>query len=167
MKGNVKASLYSYGCLKAKRLGISNDLKDYVLSGGEEGKEKEIIENLKKLNSYLYYEVIAIANDIEDPLNEQVVDAHWKGNSLLDKVRPIHVSIVANRGETKTEKELRVVILKPIIDNKSAHHNSYAHLLQPGCSVIIKGDNIYHLGIKKEKATPEDKRNLEIYGRIK
>ncbi len=38
--------------------------------------------------AYPYLQLIAVANDLPDPLDPRVVEAYWLGNDLLDRVTP-------------------------------------------------------------------------------
>jgi hypothetical protein len=50
--------------------------------------EKEVRPILQKFEgAYAYYKLIAESNGISDPLADEVVEAYWIGNELLEKVK--------------------------------------------------------------------------------
>lgn len=60
-------------------------IKEYLLGNqGLEGKIRKIIAEFK--GAYPYYQLIADCNGIPDPLDQEVVEAYWLGNSRLKKV---------------------------------------------------------------------------------
>jgi len=167
MTGVLLGAMFSRGCRRSQELGKDEVLADYV-AGDESHTEKEIRDILKQYHSYLYYLVIARANGIEDPFDEQVVRAHWIGNSLLDTVKPDHVKLVF--GELKDmgwgEGALRdaLLYLSPVTTGKGAHHNTYVvHASVPECRVELYEDGFYHLRTWRMEATGEDRKNFEEY----
>jgi len=164
MKGTVLAATFSWGCERANQLGITPILREYALSQGKSHKEEEIRGLLQDLFSYLYYQIIARANQIEDPLDIQVVKAHWIGNELLEKVQKVHIKEVFEKEKARYDKIVLAKVLEGVIKTGSAHHNAYCHY-NPECSVISDGEYLWHLGVKRIKASPEDLKNLAKYGR--
>lgn len=56
-------------------------------SQGKACQIKEVMEALENIQSArFYYELIARVNNINDIFNQQVVEAYWLGNKLLNKV---------------------------------------------------------------------------------
>lgn len=85
MKSGLRlAALYAYGCQKTKELGIDEKLKKFVISGQN---EQEIKFYLKKLEPYLYYQLIAMANKIDNPFDQRVVRSYWLGSEILEKIK--------------------------------------------------------------------------------
>lgn len=89
MSGIKLAILYG---IKPYELGFcgpekkKNILSDYLK--GKKIDEKELREFLKEFKgAYPYYKLIAKANNIKDPFDENVVKAYWVGNKLLDKTK--------------------------------------------------------------------------------
>ena len=59
----------------------------YNFAVGKRASEEEVRGILEKFEAlYPYLELIASANGIDDPFDEQVVKAYWIGNKLLDSV---------------------------------------------------------------------------------
>lgn len=84
LEGLKLAALYSYGCQKAERLKINDLLSDFIIAG----TNRDVVEeNLKKLLSYAWYQIIARSNKIKDPFDERVVRTYWTGSRLLRKIR--------------------------------------------------------------------------------
>ena len=161
-EGLILGSTFSSGCQMAKDTGVSDMLVAYSESHGESHEEKEIQEALSRLQSYLFYCVIADANKIEDPFNERVIRAHWIGNELLEKVRLENVLRTVEEFKRKGRDEFQMLyIMKPMIERKcNFHHNVYANG-KDDCSVALKEDGyFYHLGKKRVKASQEDIENF-------
>src|SRR4030042_3492390 len=58
----------------------------YNFAVGKPVSENSVREIFKKFEAaYSYYKLIAVKNNISDPLDKQVVKAFWVGNSLLEK----------------------------------------------------------------------------------
>lgn len=91
MKGEILAALYSFGCRRAKALRLNSLLSKSVKS---KKVTKDLIWALKKLEPYPFYRLIALANNISDPFDFQVVQAYWTGNKLLEAVGPESVQIL-------------------------------------------------------------------------
>jgi hypothetical protein len=163
MKGTVLAATFSWGCKKANQLGITPFLKEYALSGGKSHSEEEIREALKKLLPYFYYQVIAKSNGIEDSFDLKVVQAHWIGNELTEKVKISVIKEALQGMEGDHEKMVLAIIVGLLKKTGSAHHNVYGQYT-PNCSVTSDGKYLYHLRERRVKATPEDLKNLERYG---
>lgn len=91
-------------------------------------KIRKILENFEA--SYPYLQLIARVNKISDPFNNQVVEAYWLGNNLLDKVKLIDLKkLILNdftkpRLLSKKEAEKRV----GQIPAKAKPHHSF-HVL--------------------------------------
>ncbi|MBD3208729.1 MAG: hypothetical protein GF370_04750 [Candidatus Nealsonbacteria bacterium] len=165
MNGVLLGAKFSWPCKRSKDLGISQALKEFAGTEGKIRAEAEIKEGLKNLFSYIYYLTIAKSNRISDPFDLLVVKAHWIGNSLLDNVSKKALGEALEEARTYHKDEVILGwAIKPIIDTGSAHHNAYARNRR--CSVVIRGDHLYHLGKKVIKASPEDIRNLEKYGEV-
>ena len=170
MTGTLLGATFSWGCQRAVDLGISDKLEQYAKSEGKSHSEEEIQEELKKLASYLFYRVIALANGLDDAFALEVVKAHWIGNRLLDKVKPGHAGRVHREELGQDEDPLpSAFILKPVVDvpeGKGAHHNAYAKYAvhNKACGVILEEGYLWHLGSKRWPATSRDVAMLEKYG---
>lgn len=114
-QGLKLAALYAYGCQKTRELGIDEELKDFIISGRDEQKIKSY---LRKLEPFLHYRLIAKANNINDPFDEQVVRAYWLGSTLLEKVKPELLKDLADEVDSST-------LLKAnyLISGGKTHHN--------------------------------------------
>lgn len=164
MNGVLLAADFSWGCKRADDLEISQKLKKYAHSRGKSHPEEEIREELKKLFSYIYYRVIAVANNISDPFDIRVVKAHWIGSELLDNVQPVHIKAVFEEElEKNQDKVILARIFEPLVKNLSVHHNNCA--MSEQCRVRVENGYFYHLGIKRLKAEPQDLENFAKYGR--
>jgi hypothetical protein len=73
--------------------------------------------------AYPYLCLIAQANGIADPFDEQVVDAYWIGNSLLDGVEPkaLHDSMKDRFGARMSVGDMKWLMTK--IGAARPHHN--------------------------------------------
>ncbi len=162
-KGILLAATFSFGCNRANQLSITSILKQYSESEGKSHSDEEIRRHLEKLFSYIYYLVIARSNEIEDPFDIRVVEAHWVGNELLDNVKLSVVKDVLEEMASKHDKVILALVAKPLIETGSAHHNAYSNH-NPYCSVTLKNGFFYHLGIPRKKATQQEIENLEKYG---
>ena len=163
MKGVLLAAIFSYGCKRAEDLEISEKLKEYALSGGKSHTEEEIRGELKKLFSYIYYRIIALANNIEDRFDIRVVRAHWIGSNLLDKVQPVHIALVSEEMQkVYNDKVVLGRIFTPVVKSNSVHHNYCA--MSEKCQVSLENGWFCHLEIKTIEAGSEDKENLEKWG---
>ena len=162
-KGVFLAALFSYGCRQAERLGVSPLLKKYVKSEGKYYSDEEIKEILSHLISFFFYKIIAFANDIDDPFDEEVVKAYWIGNQLLEKVELFHIRTIFE--EFKKNGWDPVILgfaLKPIMKEELVHHNVYT--TDPLCRVSLKDGYFWHLGEARMKAVSEDIENFKRYG---
>ena len=165
MTGPLLGATFSFGCEMANELGITPLLKEYAFSGGKSCSEEQIKEALKKLASYFYYLAIARANGISDPFDFRVVEAHWIGNELLDKVASKHAAIVIKEESASHDRIILVYYLKPLIQTGKAHHNFYAQQIgKEACRVTNDGKYFLHLGQRRVPASPEDLQNLAKYG---
>lgn len=163
-EGLIFAAKFSWGCKRANNLGVTEALKEYAESNGKIHSEEKISEALKKLYSYIYYLIIAESNNIDGPFHPGVVKAHWIGNELLENVKDSVVRKVFKEMEDEHDKVILGYVLMPLIKKTGfAHHNFYARH-NPKCSITINGGYLYHLGVKRVEATPEDIKNLKKYG---
>lgn len=168
MNGVLLGSKFSWGCNRANLLKITPALKEYALSDGKTGLEKDIREALKKLYSYIYYLIIAESNNIRDPFDSKVVEAHWIGNELLENVKDSVVKKVFKEMESGHDKVILGYVLMPLIKKTGlAHHNFYARH-NPKCSVTFTLKDgcldLDHLRKRRMKASPKDIENLKKYG---
>lgn len=165
-KGVLLAASFSYGCGQADRLEISAELKEYVKSKGKSSNEKQIRISLSKLLSYFFYRIISLANDIEDPFDIRVVKAHWIGNELLEKVKPVHIKITFEEFKKQGWDPIQLAFaVKPMLKYKKyLHHNIYASHM-PECSLSVKNGYIWHLKEARIKVSKKDIDNLRKYGR--
>lgn len=164
MNGLLLAAIFSWGCERANELGFTQLLKEYADSKGKSLPETKVRKILEKLYPYFYYQVIAQSNGISDPFDQRVVKAHWIGNKLLENIKPQVVKKVLQEMSLEYDKLTLAMLAKPLIENLSAHHNAYARN-HPLCSVSTDGKFFYHLGEKRMKASPKDRKNLLKYGR--
>jgi len=166
MNGVLLACTFSWGCETANQLGISQFLKQYAENKGKDLSEQEAKEKLRKLFSYFYYSVIAEANGIEDPFDLRVVEAHWIGNELLEKVDLKAIEKVFKAEEkTYPDQFALAFVIKPLVDSLSAHHNTYA-ATKKTCQVTVGGKYLYHLSKKRIPATSKHIKNLSKYGKV-
>lgn len=114
-EGLRTAALYAFGCQRTKELNIDEILKKFVIFGKN---EKEIEFYLKKLEPYFYYQLIAMANRIEEPFNERVVRAYWIGNRLLEKVKPELLKEMVGQVDSFYLRQANYLII-----GGKAHHN--------------------------------------------
>lgn len=115
MSGIRLAILYG---IKPYQLGFCGpENKKDILSGYLRGKKinrKQLRDLLKEFEgAYPYYELIAKANNIKNPFDENIVRAYWVGNKLLEKIKKnahhsFHVLIV---GSTTGRIELKGKLL--------------------------------------------------------
>lgn len=84
LEGLKLAALYSFGCRKAEMLKINFLLADFIIAGTN---RNAVEENLKKLLSYAWYQIIASRNKIKDPFDKRVVATYWIGGRLLKRIR--------------------------------------------------------------------------------
>ncbi|MGC9048889.1 MAG: DUF6390 family protein [Patescibacteria group bacterium] len=108
-------ALYAYGCRKTRELGIDEKLKKFVLF---KENEKEIESEVKKLEPFFYYQLIAKANGIDNPFDKQVVKAYWLGNQLLEKVKPEILKELVGKVDSSYLIRANYLIL-----GGKAHHN--------------------------------------------
>lgn len=91
MSGHRTALIYGYAPNLLGLCGPKEKLEKRIILDFIAGKKvskkkvKEIIKNFK--SAYSYYQLVAAANNIENPLDEKVVRAYWMGNELLKKVK--------------------------------------------------------------------------------
>ncbi|MFH1781232.1 MAG: DUF6390 family protein [Patescibacteria group bacterium] len=121
----------------------------------DEGRIRELMEQFKGVHHYC--EMIARANDIEDPLDERVLEAYWIGNDLLEKAR--------------------------MENGKYPHHSYHVWQAEPFnpeiklddrmkevCQVVVKEDGgkyfTYHWNKKIQEISEEEKNKLEYYNNI-
>lgn len=125
-QGLKLAALYAYSCQKTRELGIDEELKNFIISGRD---EQEIKSYLRKLEPFLHYRLIARANNINDPFDEQVVRAYWLGSILLEKVKPELLKDLANEVDSSA-------LLKAnyLISGGKTHHN-FAVLAQASLKI--------------------------------
>jgi len=91
-RGIKLACQYSYRPFSLRLCGPESQeavkfMINYLL--GEIKSEAKVKKILKKFaGAFAYYQLIAQANKIKDPFNKKVVEAYWKGNQLLEKIKP-------------------------------------------------------------------------------
>ena len=167
-KGLYLAAAFSYGCSQANILGVSALLKKYVESESKCCSEEKIKESLSCLISFFFYKIIAFANGIDDPFDQEVVKAYWIGNHLLEEVKLAHIKHMFEEFKKKGwDPVMLSFVLKPVIENRVVHlhHNVYAS--NSFCRITLKKGYFWHLGEPRIKATPRDVENFERYGRGK
>jgi len=190
------------------RLAIFYGIKPYQLGFcGPENKKDILSEYLKgkKISgireflkgfegAYPYYELIAKANNIKDPFDENVVKAYWVGNKLLEKVKKnahhsFHVLIIGSvtgRIELKGElldicrvswgkvikKEKKIIVeYQPFVKRKKLELGEFIKKeidwnkdILPNIKI---GDRIsFHWNQAVEILNKEDVKNLEKYTKI-
>lgn len=82
-----------YSCEKAAPL--RKKLLDFIINSNIKNLP-EIKSLLKNTDPYLFYRVIALANDIENPFDERVVKAYWFGNDLLENIKREHIEKIVS-----------------------------------------------------------------------
>lgn len=137
------AALYAYGCQKTKELEIDELLKKFVVSG--QNKQK-IESELKKLEPFLYYQLIAKSNKIDNPFDVRVVKAYWLGNEMIEKVKPELLKELVGQVDSFYLLKANYLIL-----GGKAHHNF---------SVLSK------IPVKNEKTIEMVNQCLISWGRV-
>jgi len=86
MKGLLRCSRYGFSPNKLKYCGPdkNKELEEYIKERTEDWGLEKILGEFSGMRPYL--KLIAKENGIEDEFDEQVVEAYWLGNGLLDKV---------------------------------------------------------------------------------
>jgi hypothetical protein len=134
---------------------------------GEKKLEKKVKKMLTKfIGVYPYLQLIAKVNKIKNPFDKKVVEAHWKGNSLLDKIKPIHLkTLIAYRfiGPGLLSKERALKIIRSIPDKVKPQHSF--HVLYLGAvtdRIDLKGNllDICRISWGQVKKVKKDK--LEV-----
>ncbi|MDD5625668.1 MAG: DUF6390 family protein [Patescibacteria group bacterium] len=82
-KGEILASIYSWGCNRDKELKSSETFRQFIASG-EEKFQRKIKDILPKLKPDNCYKIIAAILKIKDPYTPKVIEAYWLGHKLLN-----------------------------------------------------------------------------------
>lgn len=90
--------------------------------------DKKLVEHLTKFETlYPYLKSIALANNITDPFDPQVVEAYWVGNLLLNNISPQESYLALTDGQKLNkrlpQKELKWLL--PKIDRQAKLHHSF------------------------------------------
>lgn len=125
--GLIEAARFSWKCGMAEKLGMSPMLFDFVNNPNNE-KALQVEKALKKLFSYVYYCLIALQNDISDPFDKRVVEAHWIGNDLLKKVAKEDLVKLLRRGNKLVwDNAILAWYLIDLLNHHAwPHHSAYA-----------------------------------------
>src|SRR3989344_1975062 len=86
MDGLLRCSRYAFGPNRLHYCGpdASRELLSYIKNDEPDFGLKRLLTQFETLFPYLKH--IAEANDIPDPFDDQVVEAYWIGNHLLENV---------------------------------------------------------------------------------
>lgn len=101
-------------------------LFDYVTNQADftESAIREILKQFEVATPY--YTLIARANGLDDPFTDQVVEAYWLGNDLLDKVRSEAVGWVIEQ-DVKREgwnpEQIALMFRAITLEKARAHHS--------------------------------------------
>jgi hypothetical protein len=101
------------------------ELGDYLKAELSDGG---LVEHLTKFETlYPYFQAIAQANAITDPLDLRVVDAYWVGNELLDKLieADVYRALVEFQRLPKRLPKKELKWLLPKIDQRARLHHSF------------------------------------------
>jgi hypothetical protein len=86
MDGLLRCTRYAFGPNRLHYCGpdANREIAAYLKAGIT---DPGLLTMLKKFETlYPYLQLIAMANDIRDPFDDQVVEAYWLGNRLLENV---------------------------------------------------------------------------------
>ena len=103
----------------------NGELGDYLKAELSDGG---LVEHLTKFETlYPYFQAIAQANAIADPLDARVVEAYWVGNNLLDKVieADVYRALVEFQRLPKRLPKKELKWLLPKIDQRARLHHSF------------------------------------------
>jgi hypothetical protein len=114
---------------------------EYLAGKIGEEKVRPVLEKFE--GAYPYYELIAKSNGISDPLDDQVVEAYWIGNELLENVavdslkEMIRVKF-SRRGLLK--EEIAEEKAKAVPEGAVAHHSFHVLINGPVTGrVVLEG----------------------------
>jgi len=129
MTGLEMAAAYAIKPNILKRCGPEHAHKilfDFV-TGKRVFNEKRIRELLSQFQVAMpYYTLIARANSISDPFDNQVVEAYWIGNELLDQVTPEAVRQVIEQDvkrEGWDKKQIAIMFQAIALKHAKPHHS--------------------------------------------
>ncbi|MDD3887397.1 MAG: DUF6390 family protein [Patescibacteria group bacterium] len=129
---------------------------NYSLKGKGNKKEiKKILKNFKAV--YFYCKQIAKANKISDPLSEEVLEAYWIGNDLLEKAK------YENNGYP--HHSYHVWQAKPF-NPKIKLNDKLKRICQISIRKIGKNYYSFHWKEKIQKLDKIQMKNLRYYNRI-
>jgi hypothetical protein len=93
--------------------------------------DRKLVDYLSQFETlYPYLVAIARANKLKDPFNEQVVEAYWVGNKLLERVteKDVYEALTSGQQLTKRLPQKEWKWLLPKIDRGIRLHHSF-HVL--------------------------------------
>jgi len=129
MEGVRIACLYSYGCPELEKIQKQNVVLDFI-KNPQDNKCSLVKETLKGLNPFLFYQLIGLQNDIEDPFEEKVVRTYWLGGGFLKTITKKDVQNLLAQKNLQIHS-LHLTRISDLINGK-AHHNFETILLLKG-----------------------------------
>jgi hypothetical protein len=112
-------------------------LLEYATAGVEDPGLRQLARGFE--GAWPYLELIAAANHIDDPLDDQVVAAYWIGNSMLDQVP------IALLGNSLNDRFRRITgrhwneIVESVCQGSVPHHNFHVFSIYPWVGMLRGG----------------------------
>lgn len=87
-----------------------------------------------------YLQLIAACNQLDDPLDEQVVEAYWVGNHLLDRVPPrLLVASLDDRFARRAGPGFTPIAEAVLAHRSVAHHSFHVFAVYPWVGLLRAG----------------------------
>lgn len=121
MEGLRIACLYSLNCPELLKEPEAQKIVFEFIKHPEKEKTHLVKEILEKLEPFIFYQLIALQNDITDPFAEDVVRVYWLGNNLFKTITKRDVSNLFTSILVEHHK-LKLIKILDLIGGKP-HHN--------------------------------------------
>lgn len=121
MKGILIACLYSFGCPEFKEMKVDEKILNFIKNPKQE-KFPEVKAVLEKLEPFLFYQLIGIANSRNDYFSEDIVRAYWLGNEFLKPIKAKDLWIIFSQRIIPDFYRFSILKIRNLVGGKP-HHN--------------------------------------------
>lgn len=129
MEGVWISTKYSWGCPELTKMGAQSLIFKFVRSPTQ-GKLAVVIAYLERLEPFLYYQLIGMANNIADPFDERIIRAFWLGNDLLKPVTKKDIESFLSKRKDLGVHSLPLIKIMDLIGGKPNHNFEILWLLK-------------------------------------
>lgn len=121
MNGIFVVCLYSFGCPEFKEMKVDEKVLNFIKNPSQE-KTSEVKAVLEKLEPFLFYQLIGIANSRNDYFSEDIVRAHWLGNEFLKPIKAENLWVIFSQRMIPELHRFSILKIRNLVGGKP-HHN--------------------------------------------